>query len=606
MRAGWVAWLVGGALVAALAALRVSIEPDARRALGGNGDVPRVPPVLAGAEPRVRGQPTDDCATVLAVVQEQGTGTTLAGVPVRCRWRACGWPDGGFIADETASTDAKGEARFGPVPVGDGATAELDVPGHAPAAARSQVAWARGQGGLKTAHLTLVFDRSIRGVVKSAVSLMAGTLDVVVCLDPTITEGHVTASVQGGSFVVHGLPPGRSVVLAATHTSGSVTYRGSTVAVAGESDVHLVLGDVDDHQCALDVKITDMHGAPIALRRGVVRHWSGSRSECIVAGEHLSCGGVSWPYWLELQPLTLDGVARCPLVAGPFTQCSGTLQIEWPEGLQAEGRVVTEAGIGIEGVLVRAFWPWVPTKFVEEALAQSVTSSNGAFSLPNLPRSPVVLAVSTPAGYQTPAPIDYDPVGFGVIAIEVASARAIRVVDANGHSLPGIRVGAERWGTLTPQQSNAVPLPIDLKLRKAVAIVGETDANGVASIGMPGGLLLVNDWPLDANPRYSAYRDDSWSPERCGATVVLRERSRVHGVVRDPAGSLVPHAWITLWREDEVARIVQADANGQFEVWLDPIRGHWLSATREFPGVAPAERVSIDPPTSMEADLHVR
>ncbi len=488
-----------------------------------------------------------------ATVLERDSRRPVAGASVRASF-----PDGpGATTIRSATTNAEGVARVGPVPPG-----ELSASASAPAHMQADWVPVGGpEGNAVNAAATLLLSPAF--AISGRVARPDGSPAEGLCVsleDPATGNGRGARVESDGSFSFDGLSPGTyDVVLHEAETWQEVARRS---VPAGAIDVvfRTAAGGKPEEKKTLVVKVVGPDGAPVpsATVAYVGGAWENDSGTTEATDGRAEFQDWSYEGWLEASvPKSASGVPLPygPALLGPIAKDAREATLRMPAERRIEGVVTGEDGRGVRGVRVWAAVASRPDAIanLESQHGSARTDEAGRFKIGCLGDGEYRVSVTVPEGY---VPVEPKPVVAGATDVAIVLARgriaAPHVVDARGRPVAHAWVSAQSV--------------VERDGERSVERGAISDAAGVARlVGLVDGLR----WRLEVRPpedrldlRYVQVED--WRPS--DDAVVVTAALVVTGVVRDPRGRPVPGAHVTAAREGNDQGSVKTRSDGTFSL----------------------------------------
>ena len=476
----------------------------------------------------------------------------------------------GSSSSETATTDAAGRARVGPL--GDGQVLlSVEATGFAPRDMNERLEIVEGPGGL-TATVRLGAAQRISGrVLRPNGDPAAGAVvELMTARGPGHWTGTGVQAGEDGTFSFEGLGDGDRTVSASLAAEGL----GSESVPAPAGAVGLTLRLSGRYVVA---RVLDADGNPVPAAKGSYTY-------------DLPSGGSSMPNGTvkdgrlaievdEASPTTTGTLAvseatdghgqRLPLGEARIegVRPGREIVVRLPRELTIEGRVLGPDGTGVAGVMVRAEradgdfdqvaqleapWVWTVSAFVR-------TDATGAFRIGQLSQGPHDVAALPSPSYAPPATVRRDAGATGVdFRLRPAVSATVTVLGPQGTPMEGALVVAVR-------DRNQAFLLSQLFAEHATgwSTTATTSADGRAvllGLDPDGTFVLGARAPSSASLADSIVK--SWRP--ADATLRLGAGLPVAGVARDAAGTPLHGAYVECRDSNGVSRSVVTKEDGSF------------------------------------------
>jgi hypothetical protein len=501
-----------------------------------------------------------------------------------------------LAAPTTWTTDAEGRARLGPAPPG---ALFVRVESDDLVGAGRAVTWTRGKG---APDRSVAVEGSEDGEGPFAVTLRLPrglTIEgrVLTHDGKPAPKAFVSAMPAGGknastshaddegAFVLRGLASGEHKVSATWRVGGQKYLRADTTSSAGARGLTLTLserpvegeGRPGRGARTLVVRVVDDRGRPVPSAQVTVSTSSGSTGGTVHSGvaevdvSQLLRGGIragvivlAWGARGEDGlPLPL-GPAR----VGPFEVGDGGIDVRLPAERAIAGRVLTESGAPVPGVLVSARPVGTADAHVPERMGTAYTDRQGRFRVGRLGEGDYVLEVEVPPDFVAPGD-ETAAAGSTEVTFRVRPAPSVlvRVLGDDGRPLARARVAV------------TVPMPkfapgedfLRLhrqweRLREASSRSAITGSDGTARLrGLDPALRLqLGVTGPEGADEFQPFVHTAWVP--ADVEVRLSRGYAVSGVVRDGKGGAVPGARVQ-WKTGAGAWAhLEAQPDGSFRI----------------------------------------
>ncbi len=475
---------------------------------------------------------------------DAATGSPIEGGHVRARTKRS---DGEYQSHGTwRQTDARGEARLGPLDAG---TPAVTYYAAGYLTKRSELGWgwiavenAPEKGEFAT---TIRLDRGTPITGRIVAGAAKDVTKTTLWIRPSEAPGYETWTGHGrpesdGAFELTAPPTGRYTITAMLHDRGN-SYSAAEDVEAGATDVMLDLKiqasnfgqDPNQQENVWRIRVLGPDGKPVRDARGVTVHeYAGGMSS-----SNIDTAGGEFEFTvyeraervrlLVTGARTSTGEPAASGYFGPWDPEGGEDTVTLSAAESIEGRVVDQNGKGIQGVSVTAYGiaPDEWTKSLGSAAHGSMrTRPDGSFRIDGLGTGTYRIQAEPPAGH------------LGVEAIETKSGRrdirielrrgidvVVTVLDPDGRPAVGANVHVRSNDEATSPSSDAT-----------------ADARGEAllrNLRKDGVYKLYVEFEESDEVQYS-HETETWSPQ--AETVRFVRTYRIDGVVEDATGRSIP------------------------------------------------------------------